>query len=62
MSDQQEVLGLEEAAKALAVHRSTVIRMVRSGQLEGSQKGLTWRISSTSVAKAKAAKAREKPE
>jgi len=53
------MVGLEEAAKALGEHRSTVMRMVKDGTLEGKQgddTGKGWQISKASIQKVKSAK------
>lgn len=62
MSNQDQTIGLEEAAQKLAIHRSTVIEMVKSGKLQGRHiAGHNYQISVASIEKVKAEALKPQP-
>lgn len=57
MSD--EMVGLEEAATHLGVHRSTLMQMAKTGKIEAQGTGPSMRFSRAAIQKAKDSVAKE---
>lgn len=47
--DIERLLTMQEAADLLAVHRQTVLALIRSGELEATKIGGQWRIKPSSL-------------
>jgi excisionase family DNA binding protein len=49
MSQQQEILNIEQLADLLTVPRSTVYKLVRDGRVPGHKVGRHWRFSREAI-------------
>ncbi len=59
MRDNEKVLTVEELAKYLRVHRSTIYRLLRKGQISGFRIGSDWRFNIETLHNLSANKVRE---